>query len=56
MHRLVNHTVACVGSVSNRIIAQKLEREQLPRRTRAETLATWANHAGKKKHKLSKVS
>ena len=43
-------TVACVTSVSNRVIARKLEREllffllssQLSRRTREETLATQA--------------
>ena len=33
-------TLACVASVSSRVIAQKLEREQ--KRTRGETLATQA--------------
>ena len=49
-------TLACVASVSNRVIARKLERKRkkrvsflfllsshLSRRTRAETLATQAN-------------
>ena len=39
--------VACVASVSNRVIARKLEREgsrlNFSRRTRAETLATQAS-------------
>ena len=49
-----NYCLACVASVSNRVMARKLEREQkktffcsrpnFSRRTRAETFATEANY------------
>ena len=56
LKRLIKHGVACVASVSNRVIAQTLEREQkkyglffffllssqLSRQPRAEMLATQA--------------
>ena len=38
-----SYSVACVASVSNRVIARKLEREQ--KRTRAETLSTQASYS-----------
>ena len=39
------HYVACVASVSSRVIVRNLEREH-SRRTRAEPLATQAKHYG----------